>query len=261
MINKGSIVLITNPSNEAGLLAQELLLSNNLNAIVIENKVKARKNWKIFTIELILGKNILEYLLIILKPRTIRKILIKEFWLKNKSRKAFAKKYRKKSMPNVAVHYTSDCNSTKSINFINNYKPDIIFIWGVGIIKKEIIQIPKKHIINCHFSKLPYYKGVFSEFWICYFKDYDKAGITFHEVVQKLDAGKIIRFVNNIKTNDPFEMRYKNIELLLNHCNEVINDLINNSIELHSQDEIQDPSLFKFSDITFETKEQVYLNI
>ena len=222
--------------------------------------MKNEKSFVLKILESILYKNLIEHLIILSKHPKTKKILLKEFKLRNKATKKFYKKYTNYSYPNVDIHQTENCNDVNSLNFIKKFNPDLTLIWGTGIIKKPII-LSSRYMINCHFSRLPYYKGSFSEFWIFYHKDFEKSGITFHLVTEKLDGGDIIKFIHNDCKTDPFEMRYKNIELLLNNVNTLICDYINNKMKLSPQKSLSQKHTFKFSDIKIEHKERVYLQI
>lgn len=260
MNKEPSVILISNSSKEAILLAQKMSESNFLKAIVVERKKTNHASFLYKTATALFKAKTLEYLLILIKPKKIRKILFKEFRLKQQSSNIFFKKHTNLILPEVDIFESESCNNIESITFIKRHNPDLIFIWGTGIIKKNVIQLAK-YIVNCHFSKLPYFKGAFSEFWIFYFGDFEKAGITFHLVNEKIDSGKIIKFVHNTCQSNPFEMRYTNIELLLKNVNPIIkNILVNNKNIFVVQQPLKGKHSFRFSDITQEHKSKVYLN-
>ena len=259
MNNKPSVILISNSSKEANVLAQKMSESDFLKAIVIEKKKLIKMSFLFKTATTLLKPKTLEYLLILIKPKSIRKILLKEYLMKKQASNIFFKKHTKQKLPDVDIFETESCNSRESIAFIKQHNPDLIFIWGTGIIKKNVINLAK-YTVNCHFSKLPYFKGSFSEFWIFYFKDFEKAGITFHIVNEKIDAGDILKFVHNKCKSNPFEMRYTNIELLLKNVIPLINSVLDNNYCFFAQIPLKEKHIFKFSDITKEHKAKVYLN-
>lgn len=55
----------------------------------------------------------------------------------------------------------------------------------------ETIELPKYGTINCHPSLLPKHRGANPYFWQIYSGDL-KAGVTFHFMTEKLDAGEIL---------------------------------------------------------------------
>ena len=74
---------------------------------------------------------------------------------------------------------------------LKKHKIEYCIIWGCPILKSNIISSVSKIIFNAHTSILPYYKGSFSEFWQFFHDDFDKAGITIHQVDQGIDSGDI----------------------------------------------------------------------
>ena len=68
---------------------------------------------------------------------------------------------------------------------------DIIFSFGyVKIIKKKILNIVNRPIINLHMSLLPFNRGAHPNFWSLI--ENTPSGITIHEIDEGIDTGKII---------------------------------------------------------------------
>ena len=78
----------------------------------------------------------------------------------------------------------------KIFNFIKNLKPDIVLISTFNkIFDKNILKLSK--FINIHHGKLPEQKGRASINWAI-LMGRRSIYLTFHQVVPKLDSGKII---------------------------------------------------------------------
>lgn len=93
---------------------------------------------------------------------------------------------------NINYYAAEKLNSNETIEFISKHKPDYIFsINNFRIIKKEIIEIPTKGIINFHDAFLPNYKGVNIPFWVI-LNGEKKHGITWHFVNEGIDTGDIV---------------------------------------------------------------------
>lgn len=93
---------------------------------------------------------------------------------------------------NINCFAAEKLNTPETSDFISKYKPDYIFsINNFRIIKKEIIDLPTKGIINFHDAYLPNYKGVNVPFWVI-LNGEKKHGVTWHFVNEGIDTGDIV---------------------------------------------------------------------
>lgn len=77
-------------------------------------------------------------------------------------------------------------------NELSEFSPDFFFtLYGRRIIPPNILSEVKLRSINLHPSLLPEYKGCFSCPWVILNRE-DTTGITFHEIVEEVDAGDIL---------------------------------------------------------------------
>ena len=86
----------------------------------------------------------------------------------------------------------SELNSKKSSEFTENFNPDIAFIFGPDIIKTPLYAALPRISINLHLGLSPWYKGSATLFWPFYFLEPQFTGVTFHQIIQKADAGSIL---------------------------------------------------------------------
>lgn len=93
------------------------------------------------------------------------------------------------------VLYTNDENNPEFIERIRSLEPDILLLGQIGIIRKNVLSIPKIATLNAHAAWLPEYRGNDVAYWTIYFKDFDKIGYTIHYVDEGADTGDIIKFV------------------------------------------------------------------
>jgi methionyl-tRNA formyltransferase len=85
-----------------------------------------------------------------------------------------------------------DVNSKEFIETLKRYPADIFVSMSFDqILKKEIIQIPKKGFINCHAGALPFYRGRNPLNWVL-INGENKFGITVHYVDEGIDTGDIV---------------------------------------------------------------------
>lgn len=85
-----------------------------------------------------------------------------------------------------------DVNEQEFIRKLNNINPDLIIsVYFNQIISEEVIDIPKKGIVNIHPAYLPDYKGISPVFWsLANSEKY--AGVTVHYIDKGVDTGNII---------------------------------------------------------------------
>lgn len=94
-------------------------------------------------------------------------------------------------------------NADKIRDALRKSKIDIAFVFGTGILKKEIIDTANECMINVHTGLTQHYRGVDSTFWAFYNDDIDKIGSTIHLVNRGIDTGRIIYQVKPvIKADD-----------------------------------------------------------
>lgn len=72
-------------------------------------------------------------------------------------------------------------------------KPDIIVLFGCGLIKESILEIvPQGRILNIHQGLSPYYRGSGTNFWPFVEGHLEYIGVTLHAVELGTDTGGII---------------------------------------------------------------------
>jgi len=86
-------------------------------------------------------------------------------------------------------------NSSITMDFIKKINPEIVLLFGCGLIKKDLQSILPIYTVNLHGGLSPWYKGVATLFWPFYFLQPNYAGSTFHIISSEVDAGDIIHQV------------------------------------------------------------------
>jgi hypothetical protein len=84
-------------------------------------------------------------------------------------------------------------NDSKSIQFLNETKPDIIVQAGAGILKPETFTLATRATINLHHGIAPEIRGIESTFWCMFYGIKDKIGVTCHLVDETLDTGAVVK--------------------------------------------------------------------
>jgi len=77
------------------------------------------------------------------------------------------------------------------IEYVRNIKPELIILaWWPFVLKKEIIELSKRGIINFHPSLLPYNRGKNYNFWTIV--EDTPFGVSLHLINEKIDLGPIL---------------------------------------------------------------------
>lgn len=91
----------------------------------------------------------------------------------------------------VPFYFVPDYNGVDAENILQGSGADVLLLYGTKIIKPNILSIPKIGTLNAHSAILPKFRGSRSEFWILYYGDLERAGVTIHWVTPGLDEGDI----------------------------------------------------------------------
>lgn len=154
--------------------------------------------------------------------------------------------------------YFDDVNSNKLIEKIKLIKPKVGILFGTKKVRKNLIQIFKKNLINIHRGIMEKYRGLDSEFWASYYKDYKNIGSTIHYVNPELDKGKIIyqkrlKLKKNMKSH---QLKALTTEIVSNKINNVINKIVSNEIATKKKQKVGN----YFSKIDFFKKKKAIKN-
>ena len=93
-------------------------------------------------------------------------------------------------------------------------KPDLGVVFGTRKISTKIINLFKFGLINIHRGIVEKYRGLDSEYWALYHRDYKNIGITIHQVSEDLTLKS--NCAKKIKNEKKFSNLYVEI---YNDCN------------------------------------------
>jgi len=83
-------------------------------------------------------------------------------------------------------------NSGTAVEHIKSVDPDVIVVFGTGLLKKDVLSICPEGTINLHGGDPEKYRGLDSHLWSVYHDDYSSIVCTLHRVNASLDDGEII---------------------------------------------------------------------
>ena len=125
------------------------------------------------------------------------------------------KKFRIKD--NFHFYKFKNFNDNKAIKEIKKIKPNYIFSFGSGPLKKYFIKNFKNIIYNFHGGDSSKYRGLDSHLWSIYHGDVNSLSVVLHRLRLKLDTGEIV-FKKNIpfsKIKNLYEIRSLNTNICI----------------------------------------------
>ncbi len=83
-------------------------------------------------------------------------------------------------------------NSEAVHTWIRKHVPDMLLLYGCGLIKTPLLATYENRIINMHLGLSPYYRGAATNFWPLVNREPEGVGATIHLAVAHVDAGAIL---------------------------------------------------------------------
>jgi hypothetical protein len=86
----------------------------------------------------------------------------------------------------------SDLSSLHNVVYARSFAPDVVLIFGCGMIREPLLSALPPDTFNLHLGLSPRYRGAAPVFWPQYFLEPQWAGTTMHRIVHEPDAGEIL---------------------------------------------------------------------
>jgi len=137
----------------------------------------------------------------------------------------------------ISIFHPSKINAPIFVQKIKKMVPDLIIMAGYNqILKKEIIRIPKKGVINLHGGKLPQYRGSSTLNWMI-INGETKGGVAIILIDAGIDTGDIIAKESfEIRPNDTIkEVIYKTDKIFPRLLIKVIRQIKNGTVKRKPQ--------------------------
>jgi phosphoribosylglycinamide formyltransferase 1 len=83
-------------------------------------------------------------------------------------------------------------NSPVVLEWVQQQNPDLIVLYGTGLLKQPLLSTYDNRIINIHLGLSPYYRGAGTNFWPLVHREPEYVGATIHLAVERVDAGGIL---------------------------------------------------------------------
>lgn len=127
----------------------------------------------------------------------------------------------------VEILEVADYHDDIFLESLRAKKPTLGIVFGTGILKPKLFEIPEQGMINIHQGKIPDYRGQPPAFWELYNSE-SEVGLSVHCVAEKLDAGDLIFQTSlPISESDTIEsLQTKLDKIVINEVPTVANDFI-----------------------------------
>lgn len=151
----------------------------------------------------------------------------------------------------IPVKKCNDFHSEEIIKYIDSFSSDLIVFTGGGIIKKNLLSLPKVGILNCHMGILPYYRGMDCHLWALINSDFDNIGLSTHLMDEGIDTGNLLKIMR-IKVEQA--EKFNDVEDLIEYFMpqfivETIIDIQNNSYIELKQDQSDGKQYFSIKNV------------
>jgi folate-dependent phosphoribosylglycinamide formyltransferase PurN len=87
------------------------------------------------------------------------------------------------------------CNQPNEILAMRRESPDIVLVFGTGLLRQPLIDAFQGRILNIHLGLSPYYRGAGTNFWPLVNREPEYCGATIHFLDAGVDTGPIVAHV------------------------------------------------------------------
>jgi folate-dependent phosphoribosylglycinamide formyltransferase PurN len=134
----------------------------------------------------------------------------------------------------------NDLNDPRAVHLLENEAPDLIAFTGGGLLRQDILSIPRIGVLNCHTGVLPHYRGMDVVEWTAAEGNVEKIGFgaTLHLMDRGVDTGPIL-LVRKIEplSHDSFKTIRARLEVsMVELMAEGIQKLRDNALQPQLQD-------------------------
>jgi folate-dependent phosphoribosylglycinamide formyltransferase PurN len=87
------------------------------------------------------------------------------------------------------------CNDASEVDAMRALAPDVVLVFGTGLLKQPLIDTFPGRILNIHLGLSPYYRGAGTNFWPLVNGEPEYCGATIHFLDIGVDTGPILAHV------------------------------------------------------------------
>ena len=140
----------------------------------------------------------------------------------------------------ISYRQVLDFNSSACEATLLELSPDLIVFTGGGLIRKNILAIPRLGVLNCHSGLLPRYRGMDTLEWALLEADdaLPRIGLTLHFMDVGVDTGPILRqHIEDLRPGDTLNAVRKRLEpAMVRLMSSAVRDLQRGVLDAQSQE-------------------------
>ena len=136
----------------------------------------------------------------------------------------------------ISFIYVDNICENRSIMHLRSESPDIIIFAGGGLVRKNLLEIPKIGVLNAHMGFLPEFKGMNVLEWSLH--NNATIGVTIHFIDEEIDTGDILikREIPIVKGDTINSLRDKSYVISVNALAETVDKLQEQGIKAIKQE-------------------------
>lgn len=96
------------------------------------------------------------------------------------------------SIDGFQISEVENINAPDTLDHLRKLRPDFGIVFGTRRLSQEILNLFPDGLINLHRGYPQFYRGIDSELWAIYHRDWDHIGMTLHIIDADLDTGAIV---------------------------------------------------------------------
>ena len=86
----------------------------------------------------------------------------------------------------------SACSDPEEVAVMSAAAPDVVLVFGTGILREPLLSVFEGRIINIHLGLSPFYRGAGTNFWPLVNREPEYVGATIHYLDAGIDTGPIL---------------------------------------------------------------------
>lgn len=116
-------------------------------------------------------------------------------------------------------------------------KADFVITSGADLITGEIFDSISNKSMNVHMGIAEEYRGLDSNLWAWYHRDYKNIGVSLHKLDRKLDTGHLFKvgYIDIYNDTKIWKLRYEEVSLSVKLISQTLIDIQNNKLRPNKQ--------------------------
>jgi len=182
------LVLLTRDDYEHRYVANKLAEEHPLTAIIID---RGKPQAKFARVRALLRRYTLRQLFSRAVGKAITILSRGEKHRRAQMFKVLGRENCERHLQRHLIKYVDGLNTANGLETIRKLQPDVILVYGTGVVGNNILEIALKGAINMHTGISPYYRGTNCAFWPLYNEELHMLGATVHQCTSQIDGGQI----------------------------------------------------------------------